>query len=70
MTATACPMLDATIREDMVLCALDALRMDGKAITAADLRARYAFSENACLLYAADAIAAASRIFYSEPEGN
>jgi hypothetical protein len=62
---TACPLLDSQIREDMVLCALDALRLDGHPVTARDLQSRYGFSETACLAWADTAIGEAGRLFHT-----
>jgi hypothetical protein len=60
-TETVCPILDAETREDMELCALDALRLDGKPATPAELHDRYGFTAGQVAAHAEPAIAAAAR---------
>jgi hypothetical protein len=69
MPDSVCPLLDSQAREDMMLCALDALRLDGEPITTDQLVKRYGFTADTVLVHGESAIYEANRIFYNKPEG-
>lgn len=67
MTEYPCPALNADVKEDMRLSALDAWRMDGTPATLADLETRYGFTAGQVQAHGADALAWAMAEYERNP---